>query len=75
MNECHFELSPLFCVKCGSYSGEEGTCADVVYCPACRRYLVELVGDEIQVAETVATLAEKTPYIGTSEQGFIWDEG
>lgn len=67
--ECHFELVPLDCVDCGGVTGQMGTCADVAYCPPCERYLAGLNNDPKDTARQNITLAEITPYIGTSEEG------
>lgn len=35
MDECKFELEPLYCGECGAYIGVLGTCEDVGWCDNC----------------------------------------
>lgn len=34
-NECRFELQPLYCIDCGAFIGNLGTCEDWAWCERC----------------------------------------
>jgi DNA-directed RNA polymerase subunit RPC12/RpoP len=35
MDECKFDLQPLYCDECGAFVGNLGTCEDHAWCERC----------------------------------------
>ena len=45
MNECRFELVPLYCIDCGAATAELGTCDDHVWCRVCSSRHAKYISD------------------------------
>lgn len=45
-NECKFELQPLYCIDCGAFVGDLGTCEDFAWCEQCNSKRLSALGEE-----------------------------